>query len=409
MSEVSPVVVSQSAVGAPHALGPPGGSVPANWQDARRSLPSGRSAQEVSLAGMIELPEARRVLKPRTTTDVLAAPAGFRAALAGWFGRHGKDYPWRRTREPYAILVSEVMLQQTQIATVLGKGYFTRFLAAFPDMPALAAADDTALLKAWEGLGYYRRARMLRETARAVIADHGGQFPHDLADLLKLPGVGPYTAGALRAFAFNAPAVLVDGNVTRVVARLLDFAAPVDDTPGRRQIWQWAAQLADPRRSRVYHAALMELGQTVCRPGVADCVACPVARFCRCGDPQRLPVKTRRIAMTRIDEHALWLRDPQGRLLLHHESGLRRTGLWKLPTRQPAELPGLPVLHQHCYSITRYRVTLHVLDGANLNRSMRCPRDGEAWLDPAALAALPVAAPFRRVIQQLLGDLSFGV
>ncbi|RPJ32619.1 MAG: A/G-specific adenine glycosylase, partial [Verrucomicrobiaceae bacterium] len=121
------------------------------------------------------------------------------------------------------------MLQQTQIATVLGKGYYTRFLAAFPDVETLAAADDAALLKAWEGLGYYRRARMLRETARAVIAEHGGRFPHELDALLKLPGIGRYTAGALRAFAFGLPAVLVDGNVSRVLSRLMDFSAAVDE------------------------------------------------------------------------------------------------------------------------------------------------------------------------------------
>jgi len=159
----------------------------------------------------------------RMKRDALKSRVAFRNALVKWFGRHGKDYPWRRTRDPYAVLVSEVMLQQTQLATVLGKGYYGGFLAVFPDLEALAAADDERLLKAWEGLGYYRRARMLRETARAVIARHGGEFPREVADLLELPGIGRYTAGAVRAFAFELPGAVVDGNVTRVLARLMDF------------------------------------------------------------------------------------------------------------------------------------------------------------------------------------------
>lgn len=327
----------------------------------------------------------------------------FRGGLARWFAKNGKDYPWRRTREPYEILVSEVMLQQTQIATVLGKGYYTRFLQAFPDVAALAAADDAALLKAWEGLGYYRRVRMLRETARAVLAEHGGVFPSDLEALMKLPGIGRYTAGALRAFAFGLPAVLVDGNVSRVVARLMDFSAPVDDTAGIKRIWAWAGELADPRRPAIHHAALMELGQSVCRPGVPDCFNCPVAGFCTTREPECLPVKGRKTAITAVDEHALWLRDEAGRLVLHHEGGQRRTGLWKLPVREAVEISHLPVLAERRYAITRYRVTLRVHDGSSLGPSFQ-PSAGDVWTEPAEVPALAMAAPFRRVVERLMED-----
>ncbi len=325
----------------------------------------------------------------------------FRDALVCWFGRHGKDYPWRQTRDPYAVLVSELMLQQTQIATVLGKGYYTGFLAAFPDAESLAAADDERLLKAWEGLGYYRRARMLRETARAVIARHGGVFPQELAELLELPGLGRYTAGALRAFAFELPAVVVDGNVARVLARLMDFAAPVDDAAGQRRLWAWAEELADPQRPRVFHSALMELGQTVCRPGEPDCARCPVAEFCRAAEPARLPVKRQAPAITAVTEHALWCRDAGGRLLLHCEDGKRRTGLWKLPTREAAELAKLPIVARQRYAITRYRVDLMVhLGGAD-----QAPRGtAEQWLPVAAVARLPMPAPFRKVVERLLEE-----
>lgn len=343
------------------------------------------------------------MLKPRFEKCPLEHAKGFRQALVRWFSKQGRDYPWRRTREPYPILVSEVMLQQTQIATVLGKGYFTRFLERFPDVKSLAAAADAPLLKAWEGLGYYRRVRMLRETARAVIADHAGVFPSDTDALMKLPGVGRYTAGALRAFSFGLPAVLVDGNISRVLARVMDFREPVDDGAGIRRIWEWAGELADDRNPRPYHSALMELGQAICRPTAPDCLNCPVARFCKSADPEPLPVKGRRTSITAVDEHALWLRDAKGRVMLHHESGGRRTGLWKLPVRDAAEFAGLPVLVEHRYGITRFRVTLRVHDGGAATRSF--PKGpGDAWKTREQVASLAMAAPFRKVVERLLED-----
>lgn len=340
------------------------------------------------------------VSKRSFETDAHDARKDFRDALVAWFSRNAKDYPWRRTREPYEILVSEVMLQQTQIATVLGKGYFTRFLSAFPDAGKLAVADDATLLKAWEGLGYYRRARMLRETARAVMENHGGEFPSDRDELMKLPGIGRYTAGALRAFAFDLPAVLVDGNVLRVLSRMMDFHGPVDETSGLKLMWQWAEALADPERARLYHAGLMELGQAICRPGVPDCLACPVARFCRTREPERLPVKSRKTAITDITEHAVWLRDAEGRLLLHHESGTRRTGLWKLPVRDECDVCSLKLLTEQRYPITRYRVTLKVYQG----RKRMKLQAGDEWVDADAIDSLAMAAPFRRVAEHLLKD-----
>lgn len=341
------------------------------------------------------------MLKPTLKHGALKSRVAFREALAGWFAENGRDYPWRRTREPYAVLVSEVMLQQTQIATVLGRGFYTRFLESFPDVEILATAEDEPLLKAWEGLGYYRRARMLRETARAVILHHGGEFPSDLESLMKLPGVGRYTAGALRAFAFDAPAAVVDGNVARVLSRVMDFSAPVDDTAGQKQMWEWAEALADSQRPRIYNSALMELGQKICRPGVPDCLSCPVAGFCKTRSPEVLPVKRQKSTITAVDEHALWLTDKNGRLLLHRESAKRREGLWKLPTRPAAELSSLPVLAEHPYTITRYRVTLRVHDGTSLTGKFPTA-PGEIWQEPADVLALAMPSPFRRVIERLL-------
>jgi A/G-specific adenine glycosylase len=340
------------------------------------------------------------VLKPAATRSPLDDRAGFRAALRAWFDRHGKDYPWRRTRDPYAVLVSEVMLQQTQIATVLGRGFYTRFLERFPDPHALAAAEDDALLKAWEGLGYYRRARLLRDSARAVIARHDGEFPADPAALLALPGIGRYTAGALLSFAFDHPAPLVDGNVARVLARLFDHAGPVDSGPMQKWLWETAGLLLDPDHPRVYNSALMELGQTRCRPGVPDCPGCPVAVFCAAKEPSTLPVKAKRQAIEDIDEHAVCvLRD--GRILLARQGRGRREGMWRLPVRDKDELAGLPLLHRRKYGITRYRVTLHV---------HACPpehpaagRAGEEWVRIETLGARVIPPADRAALAALLG------
>lgn len=341
------------------------------------------------------------MLKPAANHSPLDTPDAFRAALRTWFEKHGRDYPWRRTREPYAVLVSEVMLQQTQIATVLGRGFYTRFLERFPDVASLAAADDDTLLKAWEGLGYYRRARMLRASARAVIDRHGGEFPADPAALLALPGIGRYTAGALLSFAFEIPAPLVDGNVARVLARLFDHAAPIDAGPTLKWLWEIASQLLDPKHPRAYNSALMELGQTHCRPGVPDCLACPVATFCRTREPATLPLKTKRQALEDIDEHAIHCLRGEAILLARQGRG-RREGMWRLPVRDPALLADLPVLHQRKYGITRYRVTLHVHD-CPPDHPAAAPTEGEEWTTIDQLAARVIPPADRAALTAIAG------
>jgi len=293
-----------------------------------------------------------------------AAIEAFRADLGGWFGREGRDYPWRRTRDPYAILVSEVMLQQTQIATVLGRGYYERWLARFPNWEALARADEAAVLKAWEGLGYYNRARNLQRIARAVLEDHGGAFPRDPGAMLKLPGVGRYTAGALGSFAFNLSLPLVDGNVTRVLARLFGWEAPVDRAASQRALWDWAERLVPPEGGRVHNSALMELGQRLCTPASPNCPSCPARPVCRAASGAswvRIPTKTKRAASEKREERVgLSLR--QGAVLLVEETGTRRRGLWRLPRLSEEECADLEESDAFVYAITRYRVTLRVYD-----------------------------------------------
>lgn len=342
------------------------------------------------------------LLKPRFETPALSAKSAFREALGNWFSENGKDYPWRRTKQPYAILISEVMLQQTRIATVLGKGYYARFLEKFPAVKILAAADDQELLKAWEGLGYYRRARMLRETAKAVLQNHNGVFPENEAELLRLPGIGSYTAAALRSFAFDKSSALVDGNVSRVLSRLMDSADPIDSTTGAKQHRLWAGALCDPAHPARHNHAMMELGQTICRIGIPACESCPIARFCKTTTPENLPVKKNRSKITETIENAIWCRDPEGRILLHQESGSRRTGLWKLPLRKPRPNAAHHLLFEQTYHITRYKVRLRIYETPYSTGELAGIDD--EWVEPSRLTSLPVATPFRKALERLLAD-----
>jgi len=344
------------------------------------------------------------MLKPRCEKPVMRNAGAFREALVGWFVREGKDYPWRGTTDPYEVLVSEVMLQQTRIAMVLERRYFERFLERFPTVGDLAVAGDEELLKAWEGLGYYRRARMLRDTARAVVERHGGGFPEGERELMALPGVGRYTVGALRAFAFGVPAVLVDGNVVRVLARMLDERSDVHSVQGMKRMWEAAGELADDERPREYHAALMELGQTHCRRQGPECWRCPVSGFCATRDPDVVPVRKVRAVTEEVEEYAVWVRDGRGRILMNRESGSRRTGLWKLPLRDAGEVSGMREVLSLRYGITRYRVILRVYEVGVVGRGFGL-REGDDWVGRGELVELPMAAPFRKAMGRLLQEM----
>ena len=327
-------------------------------------------------------------------------PAELARAFVRWFQANGRDYPWRQTRDPYAILVSEVMLQQTQIRTVLERGYYACWLERFPDFASLAAAAEAEVLKAWEGLGYYRRARNLQKLAQAVMTGHAGRFPSEPDAIRALPGIGPYTAGAVASFAFGLAEPLVDGNVARVLARLDNDATPVDSTAGSKRLWARATELVrasdDPR---ALNSALMELGQTVCRPAQPLCADCPVRAFCRATDPAALPVKSARQTLTEVTERVVFLRTAAG-VLLEQETGSRRTGLWKLPALPEAWLQRPPpVLLKSRYGITRYKVTLWVHEAPPALPSWPANHRLLPWRE---LAAAPMPSPYRRALDRLL-------
>jgi A/G-specific adenine glycosylase len=200
----------------------------------------------------------------------------FRRSLLGWYRRHGRDLPWRRTRDPWAILVSEVMLQQTQVRRVLD--YWPRFLARYPTVEEMAAAGADEVREAWQGLGYYRRADNLHRTAREVAARHGGRLPATVAELERLPGIGRYTAGAVASFAYEADAPIVDTNAARVLGRVF---GPVRRRARTARRWAIAAAALPPGRAWAYNQAIMDLGATVCAPRRPRCPVCPVRRVCR--------------------------------------------------------------------------------------------------------------------------------
>ena len=265
-----------------------------------------------------------------------------RRRLAAWYDRHARDLPWRRRRDAYAVWLSEIMLQQTQAGTV--KPYFTRFLKTFPTIRALAAADERAVLRQWEGLGYYRRARQLHRTAKIIVAEHGGRFPHDRQIVRRLPGIGRYTAGAILSIAWDAREPILEANTLRLLSRLLGYAGDPRSTEGQRLLWAMA-ELALPRRDvGRMNQALMELGSEVCTARTPRCEDCPAAPLCAANRQGRQgdipPPKTKR-RIEAVREAAVLVRRRGRVLLLRWPEGRRWAGLWDFPrfpinARQPA-------------------------------------------------------------------------
>ncbi len=256
-----------------------------------------------------------------------------RRRLLGWYEKNRRDLPWRETRDPYAVWISEIMLQQTRVETVIP--YYRRFLERFPDASSLAAASTDEVLKVWENLGYYSRARNLHEAAKIVAEHHGGRLPEALEDLATLPGIGEYTAGAVGSIAFGQPVPAVDGNVRRVLARLHAIGEPVDSGPGKSRIRTLAEELVSPEDPGAFNQALMDLGSRICTPALPRCRECPLADECeafRQGRQEEIPVNSPKKSLPFEIAVAAVLRNRDGRLLvvrrpLHGFLG----GLWKLP------------------------------------------------------------------------------
>ena len=254
------------------------------------------------------------------------------AVLLPWYDLHKRDLPWRQTRDPYPIWVSEIMLQQTRVEAV--KGYYVRFLEQLPTIEALANCDDDSLHKLWEGLGYYSRVRNLKKAAQVVMQQHNGIFPKDHASVLALPGIGAYTAGAICSIAYGLPTPAVDGNVLRVCARLTDDASPIDLPATKKRVTEALAAVY-PKEAGNFTQALMELGATLCGPNKQpDCENCPCKGFClgyQRGTAQALPVKSPKKEKRQEDRTVFILScDGQYALEKRPDSGLL-AGLWQFP------------------------------------------------------------------------------
>jgi A/G-specific adenine glycosylase len=324
-----------------------------------------------------------------------AVAEGIRAKLADWFAVTGRTLPWRDKPSPYAVLVSEFMLQQTQVVTVIP--YFLRWMEALPNIADLASAPESTVLHLWQGLGYYSRARNLQRAAQVVLEQFQGLIPSDPALLKKLPGVGAYSAGAIASFAFDRAEAAVDANIARVLSRLANFQLPVDTPKGARHIWVLANELLPLNGGgRLHTSALMELGALVCVAKNPRCLECPIQKECAAVEPEQLPRKGPRRATVKMNEWAAWIvRDSE--VLLEQQQGRRSGGLWKLPPLQEAGEG--PVLFETVYPFTHHKVTLRMFEAP----VPEVLGENQRWfaLDTVlADAALPSA--HRRALQALL-------
>jgi A/G-specific adenine glycosylase len=313
--------------------------------------------------------------------------------LVRWFRTYGRDLPWRGTNDPYAILVSEIMLQQTPVTTVLP--YYERWLERFPDFSSLAAATESQVLHAWQGLGYYSRARHLHAAAKSVVRHFNGQLPINPLLVRQLPGIGRYTAGAIASFAYNQPEPIVEANSARVLARLTNCTLPIDSSTGRACLWQAATKLLPPDNSSEHNSALIDLGALICLPRKPRCDICPVRWACRAPQPETLPVKKARLPIVRVKEYHVFAR--HGDKVLLSQSQSRWRGMWILP-RVTRPRKARPILKLE-FAFTHHLITLVVLDSP-LQTS---PNEHEKWFPIGQLAVMPIPNPHRRALNHLLG------
>ncbi len=349
----------------------------------------------------------------------------FQRQLLAWYGRHQRDLPWRHSSDPYRIWISEIMLQQTQVATVVP--YFNRFVAAFPTPRALARADEREVLRHWEGLGYYRRARQLHRAAKVVVDQFGGQFPRDLDSVRQLPGVGRYTAGAIVSIAFDVSAPILEANTVRLFSRLIAFRGAPAASAGQRLLWQLSEMLVPRRHCGAFNQALMELGSLLCTPRAPRCQDCPVSELCaafRSGEQDQIPQPRAKARSEAVNEAAVVVRRGAKVLLRRRTADERWAGLWdflRFPLvarrgpklqkelcekieRHSGLLVGPPSrIATFKHGVTRFRITLdcYVTESADAKRK---PAAGTwKWVRPEDLDRFPLSVTGRKLGRLLVG------
>ncbi len=373
------------------------------------------------------MPDSMPLSRPkRGQTEVMIHPAMVRRRLLAWYDKHRRSLPWRagpgQKANPYHVLVSEAMLQQTQVATVID--YFNRFVGALPTLQSLAEADEQRVLTLWQGLGYYRRARNLHAAARVIIDQYGGRVPATAEDLIKLPGIGRYTAGAIASIAYDRPAPILDGNVARVLSRLCVIDKPTDTPDCQKTLWSLAEQMVPAKRAGDFNQALMELGALVCSKASPTCPECPLSKVCgafKAGLTDELPVPARRKAPTAVHHHVLAI-ERRGRFLFEQrpDTGLW-SNMWQLPTSEtwPAKVNrktitqwtsdrfGLKITQPSALQTFKHQTT-HRTIHFHLWRTTATagrlkPRSGQ-WRAPDSLDDLPLPNPQHKAVETLRAD-----
>ena len=345
----------------------------------------------------------------------------FQQALLDWFAEHQRPLPWRQHQRPYEIWVSEIMLQQTQVRTMLP--FYTRWMTELPTIRSVADAPEEGVLKLWEGLGYYSRARNLRKAAQVICREHGSEFPEDFEQIRALPGIGRYTAGAIASIAFNQPRPVVDGNVERVLCRIEGIAAPTKSTPVQKQLWSLATEWIPNGQARGFNQGLMELGATLCTPRNPSCLLCPANPWCAAfheGRIEAIPAPRMRPEVTRIDKTTALVRKGGRWLVRKRPAGGLMGGLWEFPTweemppegsaepwlaKQLQEDYGItarigPELFQLEHGYTRFHATLHCRL-CTADEALPFSATNAQWLTLDEISALALPRVFQRLRQRL--------
>lgn len=345
----------------------------------------------------------------------------FRRKLSRWYDQHARDLPWRRTHDPYQIWISEIMLQQTTVAAVIP--YFERFLRRFPTVFDLAAAGEPDVLRLWEGLGYYSRARNIHRAAKVVVEQHSGVFPNTVEGLLSLPGIGRYTAGAIMSFAFDKPAPIVEANTLRLYCRLLNFDGDPRSKAGQAILWAFAESILPKSRPGRLNQAMMELGATVCAPVEPNCDACPVNEHCQAflhGTQRLVPLPKQKVVLTDVTEASIAVLHRNQYLLRRRTEKERWAGLWDFVRFEIGrhddsgdafdlaeaihELTGLKVqmrdqIAEFRHGVTRYRITLKCFIADRMSGDLR---EGEwTWVKKTEFENFPLSVTGRMFAEAL--------